>query len=90
MYLSIFDRKDSVEYELDKIREIHVHVRFVNFSIGTFRSLNSDFYFETLDRLTSKLEETKTDYKIILHSDFSSPFDNSKQKQITPMTIKHL
>jgi len=90
LYLSVFDSKDSVEYELGKIREIHVHVRFVNFSIGTFRSLNSDFYFETLDRLTSKLEETKTDYKIVLHSDFSSPFDNSRQKQITQMTKNHL
>jgi hypothetical protein len=90
LYLSIIAPNNFVKDNLSKMKEIHVHVRFVNFSIGTFRSLNSDYYFETLDRVTSKLDETKTDYKIVLHSDFSSPFDDSRHRQITQMTENHL
>ena len=90
LYLSVVAPMNRVESNSSKIQEIHVHVRFVNFSIGTFRSLNSDYYFQTLDRVTSKLDKAKTDYKIILHSDFDSPFDDLKNRSITQMTKNHL
>lgn len=90
LYLSIVPPINYVGRTSHKIQEIHVHVRFANFSIGTFRSLNSDYYFDTLDRVTSKLDKAKSDYKIILHSDFNGSFDGAKDKSITEMTKSHL
>ena len=90
LYLSVVSLKNSVEDNYNKKKRIHVHFRFVNFSIGTLRSLNSDYYFETLDQVTSKLDEEKTDYQIILHSDFNVPFDYSVDRPITQLTKTHL
>ena len=90
LYLSVVFPKNSVKENYNKKKRIHVHFRFVNFSIGTLRSLNSDYYFETLDQVTSKLDEEKTDYQIILHSDFSVPFDYNVNRPITQLTKNHL
>jgi hypothetical protein len=90
LYLSVIAPKNHVQEDINNLKEIHVHIRFVNFSIGTFRSLNSAYYFETLDRLTSTLDEAKTDYRIILHSDFNGSISDTKDMQITQMTKNHL
>lgn len=90
LYLSCINPINFVEDDFSRTKEIHVHIRFVNFSIGTFRSLNSDYYFETLDQITSKLDEAKKDYQIILHSDFNDPFDKIENRTITQMTKNHL
>lgn len=90
LYLSVVTPMNLTESNSYKMQKIHVHLRFVNFSIGTFRSLNPDYYFKTLDRVTSKLDKAKIDYQIILHSDFNSPFDDTKNRSITQMTKNHL
>jgi hypothetical protein len=89
-YLTHTTPRKHVEDNLGRPKEIHVHLRFANFSTGTFRSLNSNFYFETLDRVIFKLDKAKIEYKIFLHSDFNVPFDETKTKQITQMTKDHL
>ena len=90
LYLSVIPPKNHAKADSSKLKEIHVHVRFVNFSIATFRSLNSQYYFETLDRVTSNLEKAKIDFRIILHSDFNASFDDTKDIQITQTTKNHL
>jgi hypothetical protein len=90
LYLTIAAPMNRVESNFSKKQEIHVHVRFVNFAIGTYRYLDSKYYLHTLDRVTSKLDNVKIDYRIILHSDFDGPFGDLKNKSITPMTKNHL
>ena len=90
LYLSVTPPNNQVKGDFSKLKEIHVHIRFVNFSVATFRSLNSEYYFQTLDRVTSKLDEAKTDFRIILHSDFNGSFNDTRNMQITQMTKNHL
>jgi len=90
MYLSVIAPTTYDEDDFNKTKKIHVHFRFVNFSINTFRSLDSDYYFKTLDGITAILDKSKTEYQIILHSDFNVPYDDSKNRSITQMTKSHL
>jgi len=90
LYLSVIAPSTYDEDDFSKTKKIHVHFRFVNFSIGTFRSLDSDYYFKTLDEITAVLDKSKTEYQIILHSDFNAPYDDSKNRPITQMTKSHL
>ena len=90
LYLSIIAPTTYGEADFSETKRIHVHFRFVNFSIGTLRSLDSDYYFKTLDGITTILDKEEKKYQIILHSDFSTPFDDSKNLPITQMTKSHL
>ncbi len=89
LYLSVI-APTTYDDIFSKTKKIHVHFRFVNFSIGTFRSLDSDYYFKTLDGITAVLDKSKTKYQIILHSDFNTPYDDSRDRPITQMTKSHL
>ena len=59
---NIFNPKNEVE--------VHVHLRYANFSIGTERFLDPSYYITALSKVTSSILQSNRAYKIYVHSDF--------------------
>ena len=81
--------------KLDKparVTEIHVHLRYVNFAIGTERYLDPNYYLIALRDITSNLLQNGLDYKIFIHSDFSNSANNTEihKHHISMDTITYL
>jgi hypothetical protein len=81
--------------KLDKptrVREIHVHLRYINFAIGTERYLDPNYYLIALKDITSNLVRQGLDYKIFIHSDFSDTANNieTSKHHISMDTITYL
>jgi hypothetical protein len=72
--------------------EIHVHMRFANFSKCSQRYLDPNYFFIALQEITSNLLQRNLTYKIFLHSDFSESVGGSQiaNRQISSQTLAHL
>ena len=72
--------------------EVHVHLRYANFSIGTERFLNPSYYITALTEITSRLLQSNRAYKIYVHADFSETSNDATRfkHQISIETLAYL
>jgi hypothetical protein len=81
--------------KLDKptrVSEIHVHLRYANFSIGTERFLDPRYYITALSEITSDILQSNRTYKIYVHSDFGETINEIGmfKHQISIETLAYL
>jgi hypothetical protein len=83
---------DGFTNSFSEVVQIHVHMRFANFSIGTERYLDPKYYDTALMQVTSTLLQRNLNYKILIHTDFSERLEESAvlEKQISPETLAYL
>lgn len=72
--------------------EVHVHLRYANFSIGTERFLDPRYYITALSEITSRIAQSHRAYKIYVHSDFGETIDEVGilKHQISIETLAYL
>ena len=79
-------------YTPKSVMEIHVHLRYANFSIGTERFLDPNYFHTALTEITSSILKSNRTYKIYVHSDFCETSDEaaSFKHQISIETLTYL
>ena len=72
--------------------EVHVHLRYANFSIGTERFLDPSYYITALSEITSNILQSNRAYKIYVHSDFGETINEIRmfKHQISIETLAYL
>jgi hypothetical protein len=72
--------------------EVHVHLRYANFSIGTERFLDPRYYITALSEITSNILQSNRAYKIYVHSDFGETINEIGifKHQISIETLAYL
>ena len=86
----VFNTEAVEKLSSDDVLSINVHLRFVNFTFGTERYLDSEFYFKNLDQITQKLDRLGLKYVIQLHSDFEEFLPDPSALGISQLTLKYL
>ncbi len=70
--------------------DIRIHLRYVNFAVGTERSLNPKYYFDSLDKIVKNLSEKSLSYQISLHCDFYETLPEFSLSGISSDTQEYL
>jgi hypothetical protein len=84
------NREDLQKPRFEEIVDIQVHLRFVNFAVGTERYLEPSYFYQNLDEITQNLDLQGLPFKITLHSDFGSSQPELSSDGITSETLEYL
>ena len=85
-----YNHKAIEKIESNDEIKISVHLRFVNFATNTERYLDPEYYYESLNQITRKLNHLGTRYKINLHSDFKEALPTPSKLGISKSTFEYL
>ena len=85
-----FDEKAIEQVASKTCLKVNVHLRFVNFAIGTERYLDPTYYYQNLNNILLRINVLGLPYSIQLHSDFDEVLPNSGSLGISQSTQKYL